>query len=734
MPYDSNIDVAPRHLSRRRFLVATLSASGGLAVGVMLPGMAGAAPLGPEPWDKDAPPDAKEMNAWILIEPDDSVIIRVAQSEMGEGVFTSMPMIVAEELECDWTRVRAEYASANRNLLEDNVYKRMGTGGSRAVRASREFLQQAGASARARLVAAAAQRWSVPATECEARNGQVVHAASNRSLGFGALAADAATVKLDSEPAIKTPDQFQLIGQPMARLDTPVKITGQAQFGIDTRLPEMLYAAAAACPVFGGKVAHYDDSPIKGRRGIVAVVPIDGGVAVVADRFWRAKQALADLPIEWNPGEAAHANTTEFRRLYRVALDGPAATAKTAGDATGAMTSAAKVVDALYEVPHLAHATMEPLNCTAHWQPDRVDVWLGTQNPDAALHLAAKAGGVKPEQVFVHNCFLGGGFGRRAVNDELVQAVTVSKAVGRPVKLVWTREEDMTHDRYRPQAAIRFKAGLGTDGLPVAWQIRTAVGSIQRSLGVSKVENGVEPSAVEGLANLPYRADNLLVDCVLKNTHVPVMFWRSVGSSQNAFAMESFVDEMAHEAGQDAYQFRRALLQGKPDFLGVLDLLAEKGDWGKPLPAGKGRGMAIHESFGTIVGEIAEVTVDGKGSVKVERVVAIVDCGHVLNPRTVEMQIESAVIYGLTAALYDEITIKNGAVEQSNFDSYQMVRMADAPRIETYFALSGGSKWGGIGEPGTPPIAPAVCNAIFAATGRRIRSLPIKNEDLTGGA
>ncbi|HTO80706.1 MAG TPA: xanthine dehydrogenase family protein molybdopterin-binding subunit [Methylomirabilota bacterium] len=730
MPYDS---LVPR-LDRRRFLVATLSAAGGLAIGVVLPGRAGAFPLGPDPSDKAAPGDAREINAWIVVEPDDSVIIRVAQSEMGEGVFTSMPMIVAEELGCDWTKVRAEYASANRNVVENNVYQRMGTGGSRAVRASREFLQQAGASARARLIAAAAQRWNVPATECQARDGQVMHAASNRSLGFGALAADAATVTLDAEPPIKTPDQYTLIGQPTARLDTPVKITGQAQFGIDTRLPDMLYAAAAVCPVFGGTVARYDDSKIQGRRGIVAVVPIEGGIAVVADRFWRAKQALADLVIQWDKGAAGDANSTDFRRLYRTALDEPAATAKSAGDVPGAMTTAAKVVDALYEVPHLAHATMEPLNCTAHWQADRVDVWLGTQNPEAALHLAAKAGGVKPEQVFVHNCFLGGGFGRRAVNDELTQAVTVSKAVGKPVKLVWTREEDMTHDRYRPQAAIRFKAGLGADGLPVAWQIRTAVGSIQRSLGMSKVENGVEPAAVEGLANLPYRADNLLVDCVLKNTHVPVMFWRSVGSSQNAFAMESFVDELAHEAGQDPYQFRRALLQGKPDFLNVLDTLAEKGDWGKPLPAGKGRGLAIHESFGTIVGEIAEVAVDVKGGVKVERVVAVVDCGHVVNPRTVEMQIESGVIYGLTAALYDEITIKDGAVEQSNFDSYQMVRMADAPRIETHLALSGGSKWGGIGEPGTPPIAPAVCNAIYASTGRRIRSLPIKNADLAGGA
>jgi isoquinoline 1-oxidoreductase subunit beta len=729
-----NLRSAPRALSRRRFLIATSSAAGGLAIGVMLPGAAGAEPIAPAPWDKTAPADASEVNAWILIEPDDSVVIRVAQSEMGEGIFTSLPMIVAEELACDWTKVRAEYASANRNLLEDNVYQRMGTGGSRAVRASREFLQQAGASARARLIAAAARRWNVAASECEARNGQVLHSASGRSLGYGALAADAAQVTLDAEPAIKTPDQYTLIGQPTARLDTTVKITGQAQFGIDTRRPDMLYAAVATCPVFGGKVARYDASAAEGKRGIVAVVPVDGGVAVVADRFWRAKQALASMPIEWDKGAAASTDSAQFRQAYRDALTGPAATARSESDATAAMTAAGKTVEALYEVPHLAHATMEPLNCTAHWQPDRVDVWIGTQNPDAALKRAAAAGGLKPEQAFVHNCFLGGGFGRRAVNDELSQAVAVSKAVGRPVKLVWTREEDMRHDRYRPQAAIRFKAGLGADGLPTAWQIRTAVGSIRRSLGMDEPKDGVEPQAVEGLANLPYRADNLLVECVLKNTHVPVMFWRSVGSSQNAFAVESFVDELAHAAGQDPYQFRRALLQDKADFLAVLDKLAEKGNWGQALPARKGRGIALHESFGTIVGEIAEVAVDPKGTVRVERVVAVVDCGHVVNPRTVGMQIESAVIYGLTAALYDEITIAGGAVEQANFDNYQMVRLADAPRIETHLALSGGSKWGGIGEPGTPPIAPAVCNAIYAATGKRIRSLPIKNQDLASGA
>jgi isoquinoline 1-oxidoreductase beta subunit len=377
MPYDTTIPTntgTSRSFSRRRFLVATASAAGGLAIGVALPGVAGAAPMGPAPWDKTAPDG--EINAWILIEPDDSVVIRVAQSEMGEGVLTSMPMIVAEELACDWSKVRAEYASANRNVLEDNIYKRMGTGGSRAVRASREYLQQAGASARARLIAAAAQRWNVAAEECEARNGQVVHAASNRSLGYGALAADAAKVTLASEPAIKTPDQYTLLGQPLARLDTPVKINGQAQFGIDIKRPDMLYAAVTTCPVFGGKVAHYDESAIKGRRGIVAVVPVDGGVAVVADRFWRAQQALADLPITWDKGPAATTDSEQFRKAYRDALDGPAATAKADGDAATAMASAARVVDALYEVPHVAHAPMEPLNATAHWQSDRIDVWI----------------------------------------------------------------------------------------------------------------------------------------------------------------------------------------------------------------------------------------------------------------------------------------------------------------------------------------------------------------------
>ena len=721
-------------LSRRFFITSGLSAAGGLVIGLALPGRADALPINAAPWTPAADAKAAEINAWILIEPDDTVTIRVAQSEMGEGIFTALPMIVAEELECDWTKVRAEYAEAHRNLVDGHPYGHMGTGGSGAVRRSREFLQQAGASARVRLIAAAAQQWGVSAGDCSARDGKVTHAASKRTLGYGALVGAAAKITLAEEPAIKTPDQFRLIGQPQARFDTAVKVNGQAKFGIDTRLDGMVYAAVTTCPVFGGTVRRVDDSKVKGRRGIQQIVPIPGGVAVVADSFWRAKQAVADLVITWDEGAGAGTSSDQFRKDYRAALDGPAANAKRAGDVGAAMAKAAKKIDALYEAPHVAHAAMEPLNATVHIQGDRLDAWMGTQDPDGATLRAAKAAGMKPEQVYIHNCFLGGGFGRRAVNDELEQAVIVAKAVGKPVKLVWTREEDMQHDRYRPQAAIRFKAGLGSDGLPVAWDMRTAVGSISRSLGRDPVVSGVEPSAVEGLANVPYAVANLNVDCILKNTHVPVMFWRSVGSSQNAFALESFVDEMAVAAGKDPYQFRRALLAGKPDFLKVLDMLAEKGDWSRKLPAGQGRGIAIHESFGTIVGEIVEVSVSPKGEVKVPRVVAVVDCGHVVNPRTVEMQIESAVIYGLTAALYGEITIKDGRVEEANFDAYEMVRFADAPAIETYLALSGGTKWGGIGEPGTPPIAPALCNAIFAATGKRIRSLPVKNTDLSARA
>ncbi len=717
-------------LSRRSLIQAGLSAAGGLMIAAFAPEFAGATTIEGEPWSPETGKTPGEVNAFVVIDPDNSISLRVAKSEMGQGVLTSMAMIVAEELECDFAKVKVEYASAHRNLADNNVYGSMGTGGSSSVRRSRVFLQQAGASARARLIAAAAAKWAVEPAACIAGGGFVRHEASGRSATFGELAADAAKVGLGAEPAIKTPDQFKLIGEGLKRIDTPLKVTGAARFGIDTRLPGMAYAAAANCPVFGGKLKSYDFSAVSGRRGIIAAMPVTNGVAVVADNFWRAKEALHAMPIEWDFGPAASTDSAEFAAEYRAALDGPLADGGGHGDIAAAFAQPAKVVEALYEVPYLAHAPMEPLNATAHWRKDRIDVWMGTQAPESALALAAKAGGVDANAVFVHNCFLGGGFGRRSVNDELIQAVEVSKALNRPIKLIWTREQDIRSDRYRPQAALRMRAALGADGAPAGFEFATAVGSITRSLGWGQVENGVERQAIEGLANCPYRADALKVGVNLKNTHVPVMFWRSVGSSQNAFAVESFIDECAHAAKRDPLEYRRALLEGRSDFLAVLDALADKGDWGKPLRKGIGRGVAIHEAFGTIVGEIAEVAVSDRGEVKVERVVACVDCGHLVNPLTAAMQIESAVLYGLTAALFGEITIKQGRVEQGNFDSYPIARMAAAPAIETHFVLSGGDKWGGLGEPGTPPIAPAVANAIFAVTGKRIRSLPLKNAAL----
>jgi isoquinoline 1-oxidoreductase beta subunit len=719
-------------LSRRQFVVASATAAGGLAISVAFPGLADAASIGPQAWGADSAPN--EVNAFLAIGPDGSILIRSPHQEMGQGAITALPMIVAEELECDWSKVKVEYASPARNLRDNNVYGPMTTVGSRGVRTSWQMLLQAGASARVRLVQAAAQRWNVPADECDAANSKVLHKASGRSLDYGALAADAGKIKFDKEPAIRTPDQFKFIGKSVPRLDTLLKINGAAQFAIDTRLPGMVYAAISACPVFGGKLRSVDEAPAKGRRGVQQVVKLDNAVAVVADSFWRAKEALALLKPEWDTGEAGKTDSAQFAKLYRDTLDGPMVSARNDGNVDAEFAKGGKIVEATYEAPYLAHATMEPLNATVSLQAGKLDVWVGSQTPMGTIQQAANASGLKPEQINIHNCFLGGGFGRRSINDEMRQAILVAKQVGKPVKLVWTREEDVTQDRYRPQAAIRMKTALGPNGMPTAFEAKIAVGSILRSTGINKVESGVEAQAVEGFATTAYKIPNLRVGCMLKNTHVPVMFWRSVGSSQNAFFMEGYIDELAHAAGQDAYKFRRALLEHRPDFLRVLDKIAEKSDWGKPLPAGRGRGIAIFECYDTIIGQVAEVTVSRKGEVRVDRVVAGVDCGHVVNPGIVEAQIQSGVIYGLSAALYGEITIKDGRVEQSNFDSYQVVTLADTPKIEVYLALSGGKKWGGIGEPGTASTAPAVANAVFAATGTRVRSLPLKNVKLVGPA
>jgi len=712
--------------SRRQFVVSTLTVAGGFTLGVgVVP--AEAASLSVRPWNDDTTRYPGEINAWVVIQPDDTVIIRYGRAEMGQGSFTALPQILAEELECDWAFVKPEYASANRNVRENKVYGTLATGGSRAVRETGVIVQQAGASARERLIAAAAKRWNVPTAECEAAMSRITHKPTGRTFRFGEVAADAAAIKLDKEPALKRPDQYKLIGRRLERLDVPLKINGSAKYGIDLEVPGMVRAAVMKCPVFGGTLKSADESKIAARRGVLQVVKLKDAVAVVADRTYRAQAALKALPIEWEVGATATTNSTQFRKAYLDALDQKGADARHDGDVDAAMARAAKVIEATYDVPIIAHAPMEPLNAIAHVQADRVDVWVGTQNADQALAFAAQASGMKPENVYVHNTFSGGGFGRRLGPDEVAQAVAISKAVGKPVKLVWTREEEIRQGRYRTQAAIRFKAGFAADGTAIALEMRNSAGAANPA----GVKDGVDPQTLQGLINAAYQLPNYRVISILKNTHVPLGPWRAPGHSQNAFFMESFIDEMAHAAGKDPVQLRRELLAHRPDFQQVLDVLVEKGDWGAPMPAGRGRGIAITEAYDSIVGMIVEVTVKN-GQVKADRVVIACDCGTVVNPRGVETQLEGGMIYGLSAALFGEITIKDGRVEQGNFDTYPVVRFKDAPKTEVYISPTPGKRWGGVGEPGATVIQPAVTNAIFAATGRRLRSLPVVGQDLNG--
>jgi isoquinoline 1-oxidoreductase subunit beta len=714
--------------SRRKFIVTGLSAAGGLALGFSFPGLANARPLGPQPWSTGAIAP-NEISAWIVIDPDETITIRIPHSEMGQGAATSNPMLVAEELECDWTKIKGEFASPNRNVREKNVYRDQNTVGSRGVATSWQYLQQAGASARARLIQAAANRWNVPVSQCAAENGAVIHKASNRRLTYGQVAADAAKVKLDKEPAIKTPDEFTLIGKPLPRLDTPVKVNGAAKFGLDAKVPDMAYAAAMSCPVPTGTLASVDESGIAGKRGIVKVVKLKDAVVVVADNTWRAMEGLKALKIAWNFGPAGSSDSAQMKQMYRDTLTEPMIQVRGDGDAGAALSNAPKVIEASYEAPHLAHAPMEPLNATAWVQPNRVDVWIGTQTALATLQQAAEASGMKPEQVYIHNAYVGGGFGRRSKHDEMEHAIAASREVGRPVKVTWSREQDIRGDRYRPQAAAKFRAALGPDGMPIAVEAKVAVGSINRSVG-RPVENGIEGQAVDGIVNSPYKIPNFYVGGVMKNTHLPVHFWRSVGGSQNCFFYESFIDELAHAAGKDPYQFRRAMVERK-DFVGVLEALHDKSSWTSRLPRGRGRGIAVAENHGSVVGTVAEVTVADRDQIKVDRLVVAVDCYHVVNPKIIEAQMESGAMFGLSAALWGEMSVKGGQVQELNFDKYRIVRQAEAPKVEVHLVPSGGPKWGGIGECGTATIAPAVVNAIYAATGKRVRELPLKNVKLS---
>jgi isoquinoline 1-oxidoreductase subunit beta len=726
--------------SRRHVLLTGATVTGGLALGLFIPGAARAAvpELEARYWADDAP-DPDEVNAWVVIEPDDSVTLRCCMAEMGQGTGSGIPMLLAEELECRWDKVKVEFASVNRNIRENTLYGDMLTAGSRGIRTTWSYVQQAGASARERLVQAAAAKWKVAANECVARDSKVFHEASKRSLRYGELVKDAAKITLTAEPAIKSPEQFKLAGTRQPRLDSAIKSTGQAKFGIDTREENQLYASIMSCPVFGGKLVSVDDSAIRGARGIKQVVKLDDAVAVVADNYWRANEALKKLKVIWNGGAAAKTDSAQFAKDYRDALDGPMVTARNDGDAKNAIARSAHVVEAVYETPLLAHATMEPCNATVHLQNDRLDVWMGSQSALENAKMAAQEVGLKPEQVYFHQLYLGGGFGRRTFGDELRHAVRVAKAgnIRQPLQLLWSREQDMQADRYRPQSAIRLKGALTSDGRLEAIFIQSACGSIQRSTG-HPVPDGLDPTSLEGIGpSVPYnKVPNWYTGQLLKNTHVPVAYWRSVGGSQNCFYLESFIDELAHAANKDPVEFRRSLTDRK-DSLAVLNKVAEISGWGKPMAEGRGRGISLVENHGAVGGQVAEVTVKPSGEVHVDRVFAATDAYHVVNPNLVDAQIEGGAIFGMTAMLFGEITIKNGAAVQSNFNDYRMARINDAPDIVTALALTGGKdkegkpKWGGVGECSTAPIAAAIANAIFAATGKRIRSLPLKNLKLT---
>ena len=707
---------------RREFLKKSAAGGTGLVIGFYLPGKFEALAAAP-------PSEPVAANAWVRIAPDDTVTIVIDKSEMGQGIITALAMMLAEELEFDWKKVKTEFAPAA-PVYFNPVFGLQGTGGSSSVRASWGPLTKAGAAAREMLIATAAQEWYVEPSTCHVENGAVVHNATSKRLGYGALAERAAKLPVPTNPKLKDPKDYKYIGKPTKRLDTPVKVNGKAPFGIDVRLPNIQHAVVARCPVFGGKVKSFDDSKAKAVRGVKQVLQISSGVAVVADNTWSAMEGRRALQITWDEGANAANSSDAIRKLYISAAANPGAIARKDGDADAALAGAAKKVEAAYEVPFLAHATMEPMNCAADVRSDGCDIYAPTQFQTFNQMTGAKITGLKPEQIRIHTTFLGGGFGRRAEQDFIAEAVEISKATGAPVQVTWSREDDIQSDFYRPAVYSKLSAGLDADGWPVAWKSRIVGPSIMSRFFPGSVKNGIDESSVEGQANAKYNIPNFLVEYALTEAGVPVGFWRSVGNSHNGFITECFVEELAKAGGKDPFEFRRKLLANAPRHRGVLELAAEKAGWGKPLPAGRTRGIAVVESFGSYVAEVAEVSVNRKsGVVKVHRVVCAVDCGRYVNPDTIAAQMEGAVVYGLTAALKGQITIEKGRVQQSNFHDYEMLRMNEMPNVEVHIVQSNEPP-GGVGEPGTPPIAPAVCNAIFSATGKPIRRLPIRAEDL----
>ena len=702
--------------SRRAFLQAGAAAGGGLVLSLSLPFAGG---------DAAAASDGFAPNAFIRIGSDGQIVLTMPYVEMGQGTYTSIPMLIAEELEVDLTQVQLEHAPPNEKLYVNPLLGVQATGNSNAVRGAWQPLRQAGAAARTMLVAAAAKRWNVEPADCRARHGEVLHEPTARSAKYGDLAADAARLPVPQNVALKRPEDFKVIGKPAKRLDTPAKVNGTAVYGIDARPPGVKIATLAQSPVFGGRVKNVDDTVAKAVKGVRQIVRLDDAVAVVADHMGAAKKGLAALKIVWDDGPHAKLGTGDIAAALEQATLKPGAVAQNIGNVETAMAGAATKVEAIYQVPFLAHATMEPMNCTVHFRKDECEIWLGSQAMARVQAMAAKAAGLPPEKVIVHNHLIGGGFGRRLEADGAVRAVQIAQQVDGPVKVVWTREEDIQHDMYRPYWFDRISAGLDAKGMPVAWNNRFAGSSVIARWLPPGFKDGLDPDSTEGAIDLVYDLPNFHVEYArVEPAGISTGFWRSVGPSHNVFVTESFIDELAAAAKQDPLAYRLMLLDKTPRAKVALALAAQEAGWHQPLPARVGRGVALQHAFATFMAMVAEVEVAKDGAVRVRRVTCAVDCGTVVNPDTVRAQVQSAAIFGITAALNGEITLKNGRIEQTNFDSYPMLRMNEAPMIDVHI-VQNSEPPGGMGECGTSVIVPAVANAVFAATGKRLRKLPI---------
>jgi isoquinoline 1-oxidoreductase subunit beta len=716
-------------MNRRTFVVSAAAAGGGLALGLDIP-FGG-------PNVIRAADGSPEVTAWVVIRPDDSVVIRVARSEMGQGTLTGLAQLVAEELECDWSKVTTEYPTPGQNLARKRVWGDMSTGGSRGIRDSHEYVRTGGATARMMLIQAAANEWKVSAAECTAENGVITHKPSGRKTSFGKVAEAAAKLEPPKEVKLKDPKDWKIAGKPLKRLDTADKLTGKLVYGIDLKLPGMLNAAIKDCPVFGGKVKSFDAAKVASMPGVKKVVQVgETGVAVVADTWWQAKSALDALPIVWDEGPSAKVSSATISDFLKEGLGAEQAfIGNENGDVKAAIAGASKTVEAVYGYPYQNHACMEPMNATALYSADKCEVWGPSQNGEAAFGAILQATGLSADKCEFHKVHLGGGFGRRGRSDYVIQAVLIAKQMpGTPVKLVWSREEDMTHCSYHPITQCKLIGAFDANNNLTGLRMRISGQSILTALFPARLENGKDTATFSGLnprgeAALGYTIPNLLIDHAMRNPHVPPGFWRGVNINHNAIYLECFMDELARSVGQDPLEFRRKLMANHPKHLAVLNAVAEKAGWGKPAPQGVFRGLAQHMGYGSYVAACAEVSVDGNGAVKIHRIVGATDCGHAVNPAQIDRQVAGSFVYGLSALFYGECTVKDGRIEQTNFDNYNVMRVAEMPKVESIIMPSGGF-WGGVGEPTICVAAPAVLNAIFAATGKRIRTFPLKHHNL----